>query len=284
MNNIRLSKDYIRSMIDEYMTKKNRLISCLENDYVYKNIAGTEFMLPVVSVDGMADHVREEDIIKGDVSIVWETMRYAYERSRKYVIDEIDVKEALGDNTIKFIMDEIHIISNQEIDAYTLSSLANQAGDETEATITSAAELRSAIANALEVMDNGFVPQNGRILFISSALAYKYIENAKDYLYSSFEQIIIVPEDLFYNGITLWDGTTEGETAGGWVPGSDSKKINFLVVQKDSVVIGFKTYEHVIEPANNGDQLYIISHRVYGLIQHWREKASGIFAHIKPNG
>ena len=55
-----------------------------------------EFLIPKMSMDGLADYSRSSGYVKGDVSITYETKSCNYDRGRKFSVDAMDNEETAG--------------------------------------------------------------------------------------------------------------------------------------------------------------------------------------------
>lgn len=49
--------------------------------------------------------------------------------------------------------------------------------------------------------------------------------------------IIVVPDERMVTGVTLYDGKTEGQTAGGWVKATDAKAVKLVVCNPEAVAV-----------------------------------------------
>ena len=99
----------------------------------------------------------------------------------------------------------------------------------------------------------------------------------------SFAKVVKVPQSRFYTAIELNDGTTEGETAGGYKKATAGKDINFMIIQKSAVIQYPKhTVNKVISPEENQtDDSWMFFFRAYGLADVYENKVAGIYLHHK---
>lgn len=182
-----------------------------------------------------------------------------------------------------------------EIDAYTFATLASATGINagTPADISSSTDMVSLLDEADEVMSDDEVPQDGRILFVSNA-AYanlkskitRYIANSDTDINRTIEmfgdmRVIRVPQNRFYTGITMYDGTTAGQTAGGYIIPSGVYKINFMVVHPSAVV---KVMKHVVPrifapEVNQSADAFLMQYRAYYDAFVLDNKVKGIYLH-----
>ena len=136
-----------------------------------------------------------------------------------------------------------------EIDAYTAATLfaAVPSAQAIQASISTGSAAVAAIDAATVALDNKEVPYEGRILFVSPEM-YGYLKsgitrmvmNRDDNVNYNVDmyndmQVITVPQTRFVTAIDLYDGSTVGEEAGGYVAASTAKNIHFMVVHPTAV-------------------------------------------------
>ena len=135
-------------------------------------------------------------------------------------------------------------------------------------------------------MDDDEVPEEQRYLFITptNLSAIKALDTTKSReILDGFTQIIKVPQGRFYTAIDLYDGTTGGEEAGGFVKASTGTDINFMIIHKPAVLkFNKRSASSIIVPENNADaDAYIQKFREYGLVDAYENKLAGIYLHHK---
>ena len=83
--------------------------------------------------------------------------------------------------------------------------------------------------------------------------------------------------------ITLNDGKTSGQTAGGYAKGEAAKDINFMVIHPSAVLQYSKhTVNKVFAPEENQNaDGWKFVFRSYGLAEVYENKVSGIYLHNK---
>ena len=173
-----------------------------------------------------------------------------------------------------------------EIDAFRFAQYAGTAGISTTAgaDLADGSAVLSAITAGMSKMDEDEVPQEGRILFITPTLA-RLVEaldtNKSREVLAGFSQIIRVPQSRFYTAIDLYDGTTNGETAGGYVKNANAKNINFMIIEKSALLQYTKhAVPKIISPEANQDaDAYKYGYRNYGLADVYENKVCGIYLH-----
>jgi hypothetical protein len=181
-----------------------------------------------------------------------------------------------------------------EVDAYRFAKLfalkgAGAAADLTPTTVD------AAITKATETLDDKNVPEEGRILYASSE-TYKLLKDSPKYdslvapggdkkieMYDNMK-LVRVPRTRFYTQITLQDGTTAGQEAGGYVKtASTGRDLNFVVVHPSAVLSPVKiNAPRIFTPEVNQDaDAYKFQLRIYHDSFVFDNKVDGIYAHNK---
>lgn len=285
-NNIALAKKYV-DLLDE-VYKVNALTSVLDSDMSLSRAGANtnEIVIPKISMDGLADYSRNSGYVSGDVALTWETVKFNYERGRMFSVDVMDDEEtqnvAFGRLAGEFMRTKVV----PEIDAFRFAQYAGTAGISTTAgaDLADGSAVLSAITAGMSQMDEDEVPQEGRILFITPTLA-RMVEaldtNKSREVLAGFSQITRVPQSRFYTAIDLYDGTTDGETTGGYVKNASAKNINFMIIEKSALLQYTKhAVPKIISPEANQDaDAYKYGYRNYGLADVYENKVCGIYLH-----
>ncbi len=271
-------------------------------DRVYKNDAKTavldspdvlvsltnahDFKVPKMSMDGLADYNRTTGYELGSVTLQFETKAPDYDRARKFRVEEMDNEEsagiAFGSLAAEFIRTQVV----PEMDAFRFAKLVTKAGTVDSTAATTGADILALLNAANAAMSEKEVPEEGRILFITPtfySLADSVDTNKDKNVLTSFSTIVKVPQTRFYSAITLADGKTAGQEAGGYSKATGAKKINFMIVSKAAVIQGTKhRVNKVIEPSVNQDgDFWDFFYRAYGISDVYDNKVDGIFIHTE---
>lgn len=283
-----LAKNYVSALDEVY--RLNSLTSVLDGDdgLVKEGANAGEIMVPKMTLQGMATYSRSTGYVGGTVDVAWETVAADYERGRKFTVDVLDDEEtrnvAFGKLAGQFIKHKVA----PEIDAYRISKLASTANiGGTTGTLATGADVVSALRAAAAAMDDAEVPYEDRVLFITPVL--KGLVDDLDTTKSraaleSFSQVIKVPQSRMYTAITLYDGTTSGQEAGGYIKNATSgKDINFLAVHKEAVCQFHKhAAPKIIPPEMNADSDgYIYAYRLTSICKVYDNKLAGVYCHHK---
>ena len=286
-NAITLFKKYI-SLLDE-VYKQAAKTAVLDGDsaLVQAGANTNEIIVPKLSMDGLADYSRNDGYVKGDVELTMETVKFNYDRGRKFSVDAMDNEETAGLAFGKLSSEFIRTRVVPEMDAMRFALYAGTEGISTATgDLADGNAVLAALLAAQNKMDDDEVPEENRILFITptnyNAVNAVDTTKSKEVL-NSFSQIIKVPQSRFYTAITLKDGVTGGEEAGGFAPAENGKAINFMVIHKPATLQYPKhTVNKVISPEENQESDgYLFFYRAYGLTDVYENKRAGIYCHHK---
>ena len=141
-----------------------------------------------------------------------------------------------------------------------------------------------ALRAAHAAMDDSEVPLENRVLFITSALKGAVDDmdtTASRAAMDLASQVIVVPQSRFYTKIKQYDGTSSGETDGGYAKAADGQNINFMLIHRDAV-IQFQKHvaPKVISPEQNPDaDAWKFGYRNVGIADVYKNKVAGIYCH-----
>lgn len=294
-NNITLSKNYVTVLDKVY--KRAVLSSVLDSDpaTAQQGNRANEIVIPKLSMDGLADYSRNGGYVNGDVTLTHETVKFNYDRGRKFSIDYIDNEEAAEVPFMNLASEFMRVKVGPEKDAFTFATLAGTTGISkvsTGAALADGAAVMAALKVGIDKMDEDEVPEEMRYLFITptNLSAVKAMDTTKSReILDGFAGIVKVPQSRFYTAIDLYDGmdhsSADGanETAGGYVKAAAGKDINFMIVHKPAVIkFDKRSAGSIIVPDNNADaDAYIQKFREYGLVDVYDNKVAGIYLHHK---
>lgn len=220
---------------------------------------GAEVKIPKMSVQGMGDYDRDEGYTQGSVTLEYETRKMTQDRGRKFQLDPMDIDENNFVTTAAAVMGEfqrMYVIP--EIDAYRLSKIASETigakvagmtayGYTPGATGTSA--LRKVKEGIKAVRDNGY---NGPLVVHATSdfimelelelagkiTAVTFSKGGIDTQVPSVDGVPIIstPANRMYTAITIYDGKTAGQEAGGYVKGTTGLDMNFMILPRTTPI------------------------------------------------
>ena len=292
-NSIALAQRYLPRLDAVY--KQTSRSAVLDNPNV-EFVGGNAVKVFKTSMDGLADYSRNNGYVNGAVNGTWETMTLAQDRGRSFQIDRMDNEETLdmafGTLAGEFIRTKV----TPEVDAYTFAKICGTDGIQSaNADITpGTTDVPGLIDAATKAMNEAEVPEEGRILFMSET-AYqgmkekitRFTENGERAIYNGIEayngmRVIRVPQTRFYTAITQYDGTTAGQTAGGYIgTASTGYNINFLMVHPSAVL---KVMKHVLPriftpDINQSADAWKFDYRAYWDVFVYENKVKGVYLH-----
>ena len=286
-NVIALFKKYIGLLDEVYKQASKTSILDGDNTLVQAGANANEIIVPKLSMDGLADYSRNDGYVKGDVELTMETVKFNYDRGRKFSVDAMDNEETAGVAFGKLSSEFIRTRVVPEMDAFRFATYAGTKGiSKATGSLADGNAVLAALVAAQSKMDEDEVPEENRILFITPSLynAVNAVDTTKSKeVLSSFTKIEKVPQSRFYTAIELKDGSTGGEEAGGFAKATDGAEINFMIIHKPALLQYPKhTVNKVIEPAANQESDgYLFFYRAYGLADVYENKTAGIYLHHK---
>lgn len=296
-NNITKFKKYVPLLDEVY--KQAALTSVLDSDssLAQEGANANEIIIPKIDMDALGDYDRNSGYTNGDVTLTNETVKFNYERGRMFSVDAMDNEETAGIAYGKLASEFIRTKVAPEGDAFRFATYAGTSGISkvaTPATLSTGADVISALRAGTNKMDEDEVTYERRYLFITPTLKglIDDLDNTKSKeVLSRFEQVILVPQIRFYTAIDMLDGKSSGETKGGYkrhAKGSETgdtngADINFMIIQKDAVMQYNKHIApKVVTPEQNQTaDAWKFGYRKYGLADVYENKVAGIYLHHK---
>lgn len=284
-NAITKFKKYIDKLDDVYKQASVTADLDMDSTLVKAGANANEIVIPKMTMDGLGDYSRSSGYVQGDVTLTNETVAFNYDRGRKFSVDAMDDEETAGVAFGKLSAEFIRTKVVPEMDAFTFAKLAGTTGisKAVAGTYSTGADWLAALVAAQTKMDNDEVPAEGRILYITAdgLNSIQALDTTKSReVLNSFSKIKKVPQSRFYTAIDLYDGTTSGETTGGYIKDAkNGKDINFIIVQKDAVM---KYPKHIVNKViapdvNQSNDGWMFFYRAYGLVDVYENKVAGIY-------
>lgn len=276
-NNIALFKNYV-PMLDE-VYKLASLTSVLDgaSELVSAGRNANELVIPMMSMDGLADYSRNGGYVDGDVTLTHETKKCNFDRGRMFNVDTLDNAETAGIAYGRLASEFIRTKVVPELDAFRLAAYASVEGiSKGNGALTSAANVVTALREACNKMDEDEVPAEERYLFITPTLIsmIEDLDTTKSRaVLDKFSKVIRVPQSRFYTAID--------QVEGGYNKASDGKNINFMVIHKPAV-IQFQKHvaPKVITPEQNQSaDAWKFGYRNVGIAEAYENKVAGIYLH-----
>ena len=284
-NTIALRHDYIPVLDEVYKATSKTAI--LDSNTGLERLPSGEFYVPVMTLDGLANHDRSNGgkYVEGSTNLEYKPYRPTYSRNRKFTIDVRDEIES-GDVAFSRLSGEfIRTKVVPEIDAVRFASYATNAGKTEEGTLATFTDFLDAVEVALTEQDDLEVTEEGKILFatpshINQLLRMNTYQSQN--ILDAFDDIVKVSPSRFFTVVKLLTGTG-GEDEGGFEKGAAAKDINFLIVQKAAVIQDAKHVapKHIPAALNQEADGDSFAYRIDGVEEVFYNKKAGIYAHVK---
>lgn len=258
-------------------------------DLVRQGANANELIIPKMTMDGLGDYSRNSGYVSGDVTMTNETVSCNFDRGRMFTIDNMDNLETAGIAFGRLASEFIRTKVVPELDAFRFATYAGITGISkvsAAATLSDGAAVIAALRAAITELDEDEVPVTERHLFITPLLL-GYVQDMDTTksreVMQNFSSVDKVPQTRFYTAIDQYDGSTEGETAGGYVKASGGKDINFMIIHRPAL-IQFEKHvaPKIITPdVNQTSDGYKFGYRNVGIADVYENKVAGIYLHHK---
>ena len=286
-NAIELAKSYV-PLLDEVYAREV-LTSDLDGapELVQQGANANELIIPMMSMQGLADYSRNSGYVQGDVTLKNETVKCNFDRGRMFWVDSMDDLETAGVAFGRLAAEFIRTKVGPELDAFRFATYCSETGGgKKQETLADGAAVISALSTGATAMDEAEVPETDRYLYITPTL-YRLVTNldttkSREIL-DSFTKIVRVPQSRFYTAIDQLSGGT-GEEAGGYEKAEDASDLNFMIVHKPAVIQYHKhTAPKIVTPdANQDGDAYKYGYRLVSIADIYAKKLAGVYASYKP--
>ncbi|WP_127575264.1 hypothetical protein [Paenibacillus barengoltzii] len=233
---------------------------------------GDEIKIPDIVVQGLADYDRDNGFNQGSVTFKYQTHTLTQDRGRTFQLDAMDVDETNFGTTAANVMSEfqrLHVIP--EIDAYRYSKLAALAADAgNSGTYTpDEADILDKLYDDIFAIAGRGVDLANMVISISYPAYQVLTKNSQlqkkldvtqfgqggiNLTVKSLEGIPLVPvvASRMKSAYVFNDGSTAGQTAGGFVPDADAKDINWIISSRNTPIGISKTdVVRIFDPQTN---------------------------------
>ena len=286
-NSIALAEKYVPLLDEVY--KLASLTSDLDGapELVRQGANANELIIPKMSMDGLADYSRNGGYVDGAVTLTNETVACNFDRGRMFQVDNLDNEETAGVAFGRLAGEFIRTQVAPELDAFRFATYASATGVSTaSATLSNGSLAIAALRAATTQMDEDEVPFENRILYITPTIKGMIddLDTTKSReVLKRFSKIVEVPQTRFYTAITQKDGTSSGQTGGGYAKASGAKDLNFMVIHKDAVI---QFQKHVAPKIVTPDQnqsadAWKYGYRNVGIAEVYENKVAGVYFHTK---
>ena len=295
MNAIQTITKYLPLLDQVYAVASVSAILDTPNALVRETADAKTVLIAQTSMSGLGDYSRADGFVAGDLTLTWKPYTFEYDRGRTFQIDAMDDMETMGLAFGSLAGEFVRVKVTPEIDAIRFAKYATNAGTKVEATLTNKTTV-SAIATAEVDLEEKEVSLANCVLFMTPTV-YGYVKDDTEHFqrtlvpsenpnrnFGSFDEMPIakVPQSRFYTAVKTLSGK-EGEAAGGFAKAEGAKDINFMIVDRASVIQLIKHGKiRVFDPdTNQSADAYKVDYRIYHDAWVLDNKKNGIYCHTK---
>lgn len=290
-NAITLAQQFVPLLDETYRLASLTSILDGNPDLVRQGANANELIIPMLSMQGLADYARNSGYVDGDVTLTNETVKCNFDRGRMFTVDSMDNLETAGIAFGRLAGEFIRTQVVPELDAFRFAAYAGKDGISKVsegATLADGPAVIAALRAATAKMDEDEVPANERYLFITPLLL-GYIQDMDTTksreVMQNFARVTKVPQTRFYTAIKQNSGK-DGEAAGGYTKAPEAADINFMVLHKPAVIQFPKHIApKIITPElNQSGDAYKFGYRQVSIADAYKNKLAGIYLHHKAAG
>lgn len=279
-----LAQKYAREMVSNDLTLSNQGIKFLNAQTI---------KIPRLTVSGYKDHNRNiMGFNTGTASNDWEPKKLSHDRDIEIPIDPMDIDETnlvVEMANIQNVFEEEQAIP--EKDSYRFSKLLTEAttykfaGSVIDETALTASNILEWFDEQMSIMDDKSVPQEGRILYLTSAMQ-KLLKNAEGITRTIsvgaagvIDRRVHGLDDVTLKSVPSARFKTKYDFTTGCVPAVDAKQINMILVHPSCVISRDKyAYMKLFTPGSDSRTAdkYVYQNRYYTDTFLIERKACGI--------
>lgn len=279
-----LAQKYAREMVSNDLTRSNQGIKFLNAQTI---------KIPRLTVSGYKDHNRNiMGFNTGTASNDWEPKKLSHDRDIEIPIDPMDIDETnlvVEMANIQNVFEEEQAIP--EKDSYRFSKLLTEAttyksaGSVVDETALTASNILEWFDEQMSIMDDKSVPQEGRILYLTSAMQ-KLLKNAEGITRTIsvgaagvIDRRVHGLDDVTLKSVPSARFKTKYDFTTGCVPAVDAKQINMILVHPSCVISRDKyAYMKLFTPGSDSRTAdkYVYQNRYYTDTFLIERKACGI--------
>ena len=294
-NSIATITKYIPLLDQVYAVASCSAILDTPNALVRETADAKTVLIAQTSMSGLGDYSRADGFVSGDLTLTWKPYTFEYDRGRTFQIDAMDDMETMGIAFGSLASEFVRVKVTPEIDAIRFAKYATNAGTTVAATLTNKTTV-SAIATAEVDMEEKEVSLANCVIFMTPTV-YGYVKDDTEHFqrtlvpsenpnrnFGSFDEMPIakVPQTRFYTAVDTLSGK-DAEAAGGYAKADGAKDINFMIIDRASVIQLIKHGKiRVFDPdTNQSADAYKVDYRIYHDAWVLDNKKNGIYCHTK---
>lgn len=242
-----------------------------DNNLRGKFVGTKTVMIPEVSISGLGDYDRDTGFVSGTVAVSAKPFTLAMDRGRSFQLDREDNDESgIADLAGQIMGEFVRTQVVPEVDAYVLSKLAGFAyGAGQVVSNNYSSDAYKILTQAIANVQNAIGYDEELVAFVDGVMLSN-LQNSEELsrhlVVNDFKKGELNTKVTSFNGVTIlpvpnsrmktayefYDGTTEGQEAGGFAPAENAKNIGLLLVPRRAASLIKKTEQvRCFDPAHN---------------------------------
>lgn len=295
----------LQQKLDEQITAHSTTGWMEANAGQVKYSGGKEIKVPSITTSGLADYDRDSGFVQGAVNFGYETLTMSQDRGRTFVLDAMDVDET------NFLMNATAVAGEfqrtqviPEIDAYRYSKLyaIAKSGNRVSTDYTPAkATMLDALRADISAIRDEIGEDTGLVITLSEPAATildSVSDISKHISVTDFRQgnlnlkvktldeipLRRVPSARMKSAYVFNDGSTSGQTDGGFKADASAVQINWIICAQNAPIAVSKTDKlRIFAPdVNQSMDAWKIDYRKYHELWVTKGKLPAIMVNAQP--
>lgn len=227
-NQIELVTKYLPLLDEVYKVNARTAILDADATMVRETEDANVVKINKVDMDGLGNYSKTTGYPVGSINSDWETWTFSNDRGRRFNLDKMDNLENLGMAFLGMTGQFLRTKVIPEKDAYTIAKIASAEGATTKTESLTSSNTKQSIEASIAALGEKEVDEGNMVIFctptvkgaleaqITRSLSSGETEYGQKLNYFNDIPLITIPQTRFYTAIDLLDGTSSGETAGGY--------------------------------------------------------------------
>lgn len=299
-NSIASVQEYLNSIIEQTY-RMSSLTTFLDTQGVEVNAFSNAktVNIPKLVLEGLSDYNRATGYTSGDATLSYIPYTLTKDRGKKFMLDAVDNIESAGVALANLASTFLRDYVVPELDAYRFSQYVDGADTaNVKAQALTKTNIIGALDDASSALTDAEVPEENRILFVSSATRALMMQamdssrfhtttvvNRKITMFDDMP-LIVVPAGRFYDAVTLkatgW-GPREASGVGVSPAIAAAVGLNFIMIDRTAPLQIVKhNPARIFSPEQNQDaDAWVYNYRCYHDAFIRKNKAKGVYVHKK---
>ena len=307
-NSLALRTVMLTDLLDEKIYKSTVTSAMTPNAVMVRATnEANKFQIATADTEGLGTYSKTKGYPMGATNLSWQEYTLRYDRARAFMLDSIDIMQTGGLASAGYMMSEfakLHVVP--EIDSLRLAGCFERANSEATTyenvvggkTLTKAnilSELRAGFDNIFQNthIESGLTAyvdaQYRSILYGSTEFQHvRQISGAGEGISDVIDtidgnRIVWVPSSYMKTAFDLYDGVTNGQTAGGIIASSTAKSMNFLITAPDTAygIVSSRSDKYITKENNVLADADFMALRIYHDVIVPKQKIPGLYVSVK---